>query len=172
MKKSLALALALTCATLSFIPAAQAAPSQEQAQSMFQAHGYKARQRPQIEALLKRYEQALNTADAEAVTQLYTPDGVVLAQQSPTAVGLQAVHDSYVGTFQAINLNITFQIAELQVVAPDWAFLRTSSTGTIKILANGAQVPEGNQELFVLRKTNGDWKIARYSFSSVLPAAQ
>jgi hypothetical protein len=50
--------------------------------------------------------------------------------------------------------------------------LRTTSTGVVKILANGAEVPGGNQELFVLRKTNGDWKIARYSFSSVLKSAR
>lgn len=50
--------------------------------------------------------------------------------------------------------------------------LRTTSTGVIKILANGAEVPEGNQELFVLRKKDGQWKIARYSFSSFLPASK
>ena len=46
--------------------------------------------------------------------------------------------------------------------------LRTTSTATVKILANGAEIPGSNQELFLLHKTNGQWKIARYAFSSVL----
>jgi len=57
-------------------------------------------------------------------------------------------------------------------VSPEWAFLRSNSTGTIRILANGAQLPSSNQELFVLHKSQGRWKIARYSFSSVLQPAK
>ncbi|HEY2419548.1 MAG TPA: hypothetical protein VGH84_16645, partial [Steroidobacteraceae bacterium] len=74
--------------------------------------------------------------------------------------------------FQAIRLNIDFQIAELELLSPEWAFLRTNSTGQITIAANGAVIPEGNQELFLLRKAHGHWKIARYGFSSVLQAAK
>jgi len=50
--------------------------------------------------------------------------------------------------------------------------LRTTSTGVVKMLANGAEVPGSNQELFLLRKVNGQWKIARYAFSSVLRSAK
>ena len=35
--------------------------------------------------------------------------------------------------------------------------------------ATGDKISEGNQELFVLQKVNGDWKIARYAFSSINP---
>jgi len=104
------------------------------------------------------------------VVQLYTEDAVLMAPGNPSAVGIQTVQAAYAGIFQAIRLNITFQIAELHLLSPDWAFLRTNSTGAITIIANGAVIPEGNQELFLLRKTYGHWKIARYSFSSSLPA--
>ena len=63
---------------------------------------------------------------------------------------------------------LKFQITETKLLSPEWAMLRTTSTGTVKILANGAEVPGNNQELFLLRKTNGQWKIARYAFNSVL----
>jgi hypothetical protein len=59
----------------------------------------------------------------------------------------------------------------VNVVAPNWAFLRSTSNGVVTNLANGAQIPSSNHELFVLHKSQGRWKIARYSFSSVLPAA-
>jgi hypothetical protein len=34
----------------------------------------------------------------------------------------------------------------------------------------GIGIPEANQELFLFQKVDGTWKIARYSFSTVLPA--
>ena len=34
------------------------------------------------------------------------------------------------------------------------------------------EVPGSNQELFLLRKTDGQWKIARYSFSSTVRPAK
>ena len=104
------------------------------------------------------------------IVKLYTDDAVVLPPNMPSAVGLEAVRETYTGIFQAIDLDLTFEIAEVKVVAPDWAFLRSTSTGTIKILANGAEVPSSNHELFVLHRVRGQWKLARYSFSSVLPA--
>jgi hypothetical protein len=47
----------------------------------------------------------------------------------------------------------------------EWAFARTTSTGTIRINAIGGTIPEANQELFLFRKvSDGTWKIARYCF--------
>ncbi len=123
-----------------------------------------------IHALLKNYEQALNASNVTGVVKLYTEDGVFMAQHNPSAVGIDAVKAAYEGAFKAINLNVEFDIVEIKVVADDWAFARTKSAGTTTINATGDQVAEGNQELFVLKKTNdGEWKIARYSFSSTNP---
>ena len=130
------------------------------------------RQRAQIEQLLNKYEQALNTSDVNAAVQLYTDDGVFMAPENPTAIGTAAVREAYTGVFQAIGIKLKFQIAEAKLLAPDWAMLRTTSTATVKILANGAEIPGSNQELFLLHKTNGQWKIARYAFSSVLRPAK
>lgn len=121
---------------------------------------------------LQSYEQALNNSDAKAVVKLYTDDSVLMPQETPTVVGIKAVEQFYVATFQAIDINLHFQIAEIQVVSDEWAFLRTTSAGTMKIHATGNEVPSHNQELFVLHKEVGAWKLARYSFSSTLPPAQ
>ena|SRR5438874_4843254 len=124
-------------------------------------------QRAEIEQLLNKYERALNTGDVQAAVQLYTDDGVLMAPENPSAVGSKVLQQAYTGIFQAIALNIKFQIAEAQLLSPEWALLRTTSSGVIKIRANGAEVPGSNHELFLLRKTDGQWKIARYSFNSV-----
>jgi len=75
-----------------------------------------------------------------------------LAPGAPSAVGANAVRAAYTGIFQAIDIDLTFEVAEVNVVSGDWAFLRSTSHGTVRILANGAQ-------------------LARYGFSSALPSA-
>ncbi len=123
----------------------------------------------QIEAVLKSYERVLNASDVDGVVRLYTEDGVFMAQHNPSAVGIQQVEAAYTAVFQAIDLNVEFDIVEVEVIADDWAFARTNSSGTTSISATGDEVAEGNQELFVLQKIGGDWKIARYAFSTTNP---
>ena len=123
-----------------------------------------------IRALLARYEQALNTSNTDAVMALYTDDGVFMPQHFASAVGSSAVRTAYDGVFKAIKLSVKFDVVEVRQVSPNWAFARTNSAGTVKVLADGSGGPEANQELFVLEKTNGgDWKIARYCFSTTNP---
>ena len=122
-----------------------------------------------IHAVLKAYEQVLNASDVDGVLKLYTEDGVFMSPNYPSAVGIQQVEAAYTGAFQAIDLNVEFDIVEIEVISDDWAFARTNSTGTVTINATGDKFPEGNQELFVMQKIDGDWKIARYAFSTTNP---
>ena len=123
-----------------------------------------------IHAVIKNYEQALNASDVTGVVKLYTEDGVFMAQHNPSAVGIEAVKAAYEAVFKVIDLNVEFDIIEIEVVADDWAFARTNSAGTTTINATGDQMVEGNQELFVFQKTDdGNWKIARYCFSTTNP---
>ena len=123
-----------------------------------------------IHAVIKKYEQVLNASDVTGVVKLYTDDGVFMAQHNPSAVGIDAIKAAYEAVFGAIKLSVEFDIIEIEVVADDWAFARTHSAGTTTINATGDQVPEGNQELFIFRKTDdGKWKIARYCFSTTNP---
>ncbi len=123
----------------------------------------------QIEAALKGYEQVLNASDVDGILKLYTEDGVFMAQHNPSAVGIHQVEAAYTGAFQAIDLNVEFDVVEVEVIADDWAFARTNSSGTTTINATGDKIPEGNQELFILKKIDGNWKIARYAFSTTNP---
>ncbi len=122
-----------------------------------------------IHAVLKNYERALNASDVDGILKLYTEDGVFMAQHNPSAVGIKQVEATYTAALQAIDLDVEFDIVEIEVVADDWAFARTNSSGTTTINATGDKVNEGNQELFVLKKIDDNWKIARYLFSSNMP---
>jgi uncharacterized protein (TIGR02246 family) len=166
------LALAIVCLSLQSVAAAWAQPPRQSPSSdSRQRYQSAAQPRAAIKAVLKSYEQALNASDIEGVVQLYTDDAVLLAPGAPSAVGIQAVRAAYTGIFQAIDIDLTFEIAEVKVVSPNWAHLRSTSNGVVTVLANGAQITSSNQELFVLHKSQGRWKLARYSFSSVLASA-
>lgn len=126
--------------------------------------------RAAIEAVLAGYEEALNASDADKVLMLYAADGVFMPQHSLPSVGADAIRAAYGGVFAAIALNVDFQIDEIAQIAPKWAFVRTRSEGFVTIKATGDKAPEANQELFIFTKTDaGDWKIARYIFSTTNP---
>lgn len=119
-----------------------------------------------IKELLFAYRDALNASSTDQVIPLYTADGVFMPTGFPTSVGSDQVRQAYDGVFSMIKLNIEFFIDEVQVVG-DHAFARTTSRGTTLIHATGATVPEENRELFVLQRTDGGWKIARYMFNKM-----
>ncbi|MFZ3333597.1 MAG: SgcJ/EcaC family oxidoreductase [Candidatus Acidiferrales bacterium] len=122
-----------------------------------------------VAATLSKYEAALNQSDTNAVMKLYAPDGVFMPQNFPSSVGADAVRKAYDAVFKAIKLTVKFNVAEVVEVAPNWAFARTNSAGTVKIRATGQTSAEANQELFVFQKIDGAWKIARYCFSTTNP---
>jgi uncharacterized protein (TIGR02246 family) len=120
--------------------------------------------------VMSSYESALNTSNTQAAMPLYAEDGVFMAPNNQSAVGKASVRQAYDAVFKAITLKVKFTIAELVVMSPQWAFVRTNSTGTQKINATGATSREANQELFILKKgDDGQWRIARYSFSTTNP---
>ena len=119
-----------------------------------------------INSLLNSYQDALNASNIDRIMTLYAPDGVLMAQYSSTAVGTEEVRQVYDGLFAESTLQIKFEIIEIVPTAPNWAFARTRSTG-INMTKDGDSRPEANQDLFVLQKLGGEWRIARYCFSGI-----
>ncbi len=123
-----------------------------------------------ISDVLMAYEEALNAGDVPGIMRLYAEDGVFMPQHSPSQVGADVVQAAYERVFTTINLSVEFDVVEIVLTAPDWAFARTNSVGTVTVQANGAELSEANQELFILHKQpDGAWKIARYAFSTTNP---
>jgi uncharacterized protein (TIGR02246 family) len=122
-----------------------------------------------VAAVLARYEKALNESDTDAVMKLYASDGVFMPQNFPSSVGTNAVRQAYDTVFNTFKLSVKFNVAEVVQVAPEWAFARTNSAGNVTVNATGAKSAEANQELFIFRKIDGGWQIARYCFSTTNP---
>jgi len=123
-----------------------------------------------IEEALQTYETALNASDINLVLNVFAADGVLMAPNNPSTVGADAIRVAYNGIFQAIAFDTELTIEEIVQVAPNWAFVRTSSTGHVTVNAIKQRVPDANHELFILQKGGDDaWKIARYSFATTNP---
>lgn len=121
-----------------------------------------------IPSLIESYEKALNASDTDAILALYGTEPVFMPQHAPALVGRAAVRAGYEQVFAAIRLSVSFRIHEAEE-ASDWAWVRTSSAGRTRLLAADAEVEEGNNELFVLRREDGEWRIHRYLFATSQP---
>ena len=93
-----------------------------------------------------------------------------MAQGFQTQIGHDAIRTWYTECFKAIALDVKVEIKEVVVASDQYAFARTASSGTQKVHQTGGSSKEANQELFVLQKESGEWKIARYCFCSMNPA--
>jgi uncharacterized protein (TIGR02246 family) len=123
-----------------------------------------------IRGVMASYNDALNGGRTAAVMPLYADDGVFMPPYSQSAVGKAAVEKAYDAVFDELKFNVAFTIAELVVMAPMWAYVRTNSAGTTDHHSTGRTTAEANQELFIFRKgDDGGWRIARYSFSPTNP---
>jgi len=121
-----------------------------------------------IQGVISKYESALNASNTGDVLKLYGKNPTFMPQHAPAQVGREPVKQAYDNVFNTIKLDIKFSIHEVEVMG-DTAWARTSSAGKTKILADNVVVNEGNNELFIFKKENGDWKIHQYLFSTNQP---
>ena len=126
-----------------------------------------------IRRVLASYSDALKGGKTAAVLPLYAEDGVFMPPYSQSAVGKEAVGKAYDAVFGELKFHVKFTIAELVMMAPSWAYVRTNSAGTTEHHSTGRTTAEANQELFIFKKgEDGRWRIARYSFSPTNPPAR
>jgi uncharacterized protein (TIGR02246 family) len=125
-----------------------------------------------IRNVLASYNDALNSGKTAAVLPLYTDNGAFMPPYSESAIGRDAVRKAYDAVFEELKFRVKFQIAELVIMAPTWAYVRTNSVGTTDHHSTGRTTAEANQELFIFKKgIDGKWRIARYGFSPTNPPA-
>lgn len=112
------------------------------------------------------YRDALAASDANAITEAFTEDGVVMPPEGATYRGSDAVKGNYEGIFSSVGLDLQFDIDEI-VIDGDYGFVRSTSDGTATVLADSSSAPEVNRELWVVHKVDGQWKIAFYMYNKM-----
>jgi uncharacterized protein (TIGR02246 family) len=124
-----------------------------------------------IRSAMASYNDALNSGSTAAAMALYAEDGVFMPPYSQSAVGKEAVRRAYDAVFAELKFDVKFTIAELVLMAPNWAYVRTNSAGVTGHASTGKTTAEANQELFIFKKgEDGQWRIGRYSFSPTNPS--
>jgi hypothetical protein len=69
---------------------------------------------------MSKYEAALNASSTADVMPLYSEDGVFMPPYNQAAIGTAALRRAYAAVFEAITLKVTFNIAEVVEMAPEW----------------------------------------------------
>lgn len=123
----------------------------------------------EIEQVLLTYEDGLNKASVEQCVGQYAKDGVCMPPNQNASTGTAALNKTYQGFFSMLKFNVKFNIVEAHAITSDWGFARTTSAGTTTLIKAGKDSHEANHELFVMKKEEGSWKIARYCFCTTNP---
>ena len=119
----------------------------------------------EISNLLRTYQRALNEANLDLVKSVYTDDAIVIGQPFPTATGLEQILSLYADFLSKLDFNVQFDLLDLEL-SGDLGFIRTHSHGTIVPKGQTPTGSEGNREIFVVKKTSGEWKFHRYIFNA------
>ena len=120
-----------------------------------------------IKKLLITYEVSLNTSNLPLAMSLYTADAVFMAPHSPPSVGKDNIEAAYTQLFSTIDHIVNITVDESQVLSAEgWAMARTTCSGYRRAKATGKEEPDAVQGLWILKQVAGEWKIARYAFSS------
>ena len=118
-----------------------------------------------LNEVIRSFQDAFNATDLSRVVQAYAPDGVLLPNNGPAALGRPAIEALYQALFNTFAITITYTI-EQHTVEGDLAVVRTSSQVLTRVRASGEVISLTNKDLFVLRRESGAWKIAQYTFNN------
>jgi uncharacterized protein (TIGR02246 family) len=119
-----------------------------------------------IAQTVQEYIQQLNASNARAIVDLYTDDAAFFPPNGPVAVGSKQLTHAYESAFAGVKVNMSNQIDTI-LADGDLAAVRSHTSGTITLLADGTVVPVSCRELWVLTRSGGDWKIAQYMHQEV-----
>ena len=119
----------------------------------------------EIRNLIQTYQRGLNEADVDLVRTVYADDAIFIGQPFPTATGKEEIVALYTDFFSMFDFDVQFDIQEVEL-SGDLGFIRTRSHGTIVPKGRDPEGSEGNREVFVVKKVDGDWKFYRYIFNA------
>lgn len=128
--------------------------------------------RQAVEKVLRAYEDGINRGDTPLIIAQFSDDAVWKPANVAALVGKPAIQRRYEHELGRISLAKTYRVHDLEV-ACDWAFIRTTSEGTVALKETGEKAPESHEDVFILkRQPDGFWKITRYIYNNNLSAPE
>jgi ketosteroid isomerase-like protein len=120
---------------------------------------------PEFQKILETYSAALDANDVETLVGLYGPNGAFMPEGMKAVVGHDALRASYKIIFATLKVGLKFSLQEAEQ-SGDLGWARALSTGTVKVLATGAETQQSFNLLVVFRREGGAWKIRSYLYAS------
>jgi len=118
-----------------------------------------------IEKLILSYSDAFNATDIAKTVAIYTPDGVLMPNNSPIVQGTEQLTASFEFLLKTFQITVRYAIDEI-TVSGEYAFVRTNSNVETHVKSSGENISLKNKEMFILRKHLGEWKISHYIFNN------
>lgn len=114
-----------------------------------------------IQASIDEAARVNNAGDIEGWVALFAADAVYLPDGGPPVMTREGLEGAAVSQFSRYRPNLQVTTDEIRVLG-DWAFARTTVTGTLTPQRNANPIRVERKELALYqRQPNGSWKIAR-----------
>jgi ketosteroid isomerase-like protein len=114
-----------------------------------------------VEKLINAYSEALNEGNRQAISAFYTQDGLLIPDGfKPVPQG--KITGKY---FTNTGVQIGFTVNDV-VVEGTYAFVEARAKTTLTDLGSKSALNKNTRDLFILKNTEGRWKIYRYIFNS------
>jgi uncharacterized protein (TIGR02246 family) len=154
--------MAMTLASMSAIVAAQA-PSSSDTPMQRTVNA-------QIVKVSDVYTRAILTSDARGLAALFTVDGYLLPPHVPAAKGQAAIQQGYETLFRGPVKIMEFAISHIEAtIQGDLAFSAGTYTQRL-LLSDGKTVGDTGKSIAILKRVQGEWKLAYLTYNSDLPS--
>ena len=124
----------------------------------------------QITKTADAYTRAMLAGDARAVAATFTVDGYELPPHHPAVKGRAAIQQRYEAFFKGPVKMTAFAISPIEsTIAGDVAYYVGTSTQQLR-LPDGKTVTDVGKHIAILKRIQGEWKLAYLIFNSDVPA--
>jgi uncharacterized protein (TIGR02246 family) len=115
-----------------------------------------------IRAVIDRAQDANNAGDITGWVALFEERAVYMPPGMEPVTTRQGLEDAAISGFSRYRSNIRITVDELEVLG-DWAWARTTVTGTATPYGDGNPIRIDMKALQILRRQpDGSWKVSRY----------
>jgi ketosteroid isomerase-like protein len=103
------------------------------------------------------------------ILQLYADDAALMGENAPIQLGSEAIRSWYQRAFDSICLDVDIYIEDVCLISEVNAFARMTARGSVKTKSTGQVNKATSQEVLMMRRFEGEWKIAQHCFGSTDP---
>ncbi len=117
-----------------------------------------------VKAVVKQYEDALNSQSLDDIVAVFDIDCVVLPDDAPVVIGHRGVREHYEDlTDPSTSIEITLEVQEL-ILSDKIAYVWSLNYGKISF-KGGEEISIDSKSLMVLIMSMDGWKVHRYMFN-------